>query len=334
MAYKLPDHYRYALRAAERAGFTMEELDRGGGYLFRISHNGVSILSGAGRISAYPVNSSTATSISKDKDFTNRLLEERGIPTFGGRCFFLTDEFVKLRTSGFEVEDAREYVREIGLPCFCKPLSSSRGDLAEVIESAAQFESYVARAAKRHDAIIIQKVFKGPEYRVFVIDGRAIYAVDKVEISIVGDGARSIEQILEEMNKGLRGTGLSPLGVDQESFLRDGKTVRRGYVPLRDERIVVPGRRNFSISGEVGEILSPCPAELEELAARSAAAIGLRVAGVDIMRTEDGLRVIEVNGNPGIHALESGGRFDLIEAIWIEVLEKAFLEARSRAGGL
>ena len=49
--------------------------------------------------------------------------------------------------------------------------------------------------------------------------------------------------------------------------------------------------------GDVGHY--PLTSELELLARRSTAAIGLDMAGVDIILTDEGPCVLEVNANPG-----------------------------------
>jgi ribosomal protein S6--L-glutamate ligase len=80
----------------------------------------------------------------------------------------------------------------------------------------------------------------------------------------------------------------------------------------RDLRVYVFGGRVFgglerwSTTGDfrsnvaLGAASAPCPVTREEadVAVRAAAAVGLRVAGVDILRTDDGPMVAEVNSNP------------------------------------
>ena len=158
VSYEKPDHHRYARRAAILLGLAFDDLDDGGGYLFRVSDGSRELVLGAGTLCPYVLNSATAVSISKDKIFTNRLLSEKGIPNLGGRCFFLDDQHSKLRKTGYEVEDARRYLEELGYPCFVKPLAGSRGDYAEIVASAEQFDDYVSRVSQKHSAVVVQKI--------------------------------------------------------------------------------------------------------------------------------------------------------------------------------
>lgn len=316
MTYQIPDHYRYARRAAEQLRLTIEDLDDGRGYLFRVSDDGRSALFGAGRLSAYPINSASSYTIAKDKGFTNTILESHGVSNLGGRCFFLNDDHKKLRDSGFEVTDAKKFLEELGFPAFCKPLHGSRGDFAEIVDSSTAFDAYVDRVRCKYDSIIIQRVHSGEEHRVLVLDNEVIFCLRKPPIELIGDGNRKIEELLKELNQGLEGTGVSPFALHSIEQGRPGEVLPSGIrVPLR-------GRKNFSSSHSPGTLVDPCPAELARTAQRAACALRLRIAGVDLMSdSQDGtIRVIEVNATPGIHSLEALERFDLVDRIWKYIL--------------
>lgn len=78
--------------------------------------------------------------------------------------------------------------------------------------------------------------------------------------------------------------------------------------PGRDLRIFVVGGAVVGASYRTashwvtnvarGAVSLPCPVtpEIEELSLRSAAAVGVEIAGIDLVETSDGLKVIEVNG--------------------------------------
>jgi ribosomal protein S6--L-glutamate ligase len=78
--------------------------------------------------------------------------------------------------------------------------------------------------------------------------------------------------------------------------------------------------------------LSP---ELEALALKSAQILGLRVAGVDIIESDDGPLVLEVNSSPGLEGIESATGIDVASAI-VEHLESQIefpeIDLRQRLG--
>ena len=61
--------------------------------------------------------------------------------------------------------------------------------------------------------------------------------------------------------------------------------------------------------------------EERRVAVRAAQALGLRVAGVDILRGKDGPKILEVNSSPGLEGIEKVTGRDIANAI-IEYIEK------------
>lgn len=72
-------------------------------------------------------------------------------------------------------------------------------------------------------------------------------------------------------------------------------------------------RSNIHQGGQAGEI--KLTSKYRKLARRAAGAIGLQVAGVDIIETRNGPLVIEVNGSPGFEGLEKTTGLDIARAI-------------------
>lgn len=62
-------------------------------------------------------------------------------------------------------------------------------------------------------------------------------------------------------------------------------------------------RANFSLGGLVEDY--PMTDEIKELGEKAAAALGLRVAGVDLLFTENGFTICEINASPGFAGIES-----------------------------
>src|SRR5689334_21275922 len=129
----VPDLTRYARDAAEAIGARFEDLDNGGGYLFRIVKDGRSVLGGGGNVCGYPVNSAVAYTISRDKAHTKAVLAASGLPVIPGGLFFAHRRRAALRTPGREAENAAVYAATLGYPVFCKPNLGSRGTFAEII---------------------------------------------------------------------------------------------------------------------------------------------------------------------------------------------------------
>ena len=303
-----PDQAVYAEFACAELGLAFRDLDGGSGLLFSVVSPDRELHFGAGRCSWYPQNSATASTLASDKHFASRILREAGVPALGGEYFFLHDRHRAHRPAGHERSDAIDYFRTLGGSAFVKPLTGSRGDFAQAVQSEAALVRYLDEVLKYYDAVLIQPIVEGTEYRVFLLDGEPLYCARKSRPSITGDGVRTVRELLAAHNDTLRARGLSPASLPAND-------PSLNTVPAKGERREIPGRMNLSAGGTM--VLAPAPSDAAIALARKAArAIGLRVAAIDMFVNIDGTlgrsEIIEVNSNPSIRLLEESNRGDLI----------------------
>lgn len=103
-------------------------------------------------------------------------------------------------------------------------------------------------------------------------------------------------------------------GSDIRAFVVGGKVV----AAMR--RMSAPGdfRSNLHRGGKAQAVkLSPSE---RSTAVRAAKAIGLNVAGVDLLQSDEGPMVVEVNSSPGLEGIEAASGIDIAELI-IEYIE-------------
>jgi hypothetical protein len=306
-----PDQAVYAEFACAEFGLHFRDLDGGSGLVFSVASRDSLLHFGAGRCSWYPQNNATASTLASDKHFTSRILREAGIPALGGEYFFLHARYRAHRPAGHERSDAVAYFKSLGGSAFVKPLTGSRGDFAQAIHGDAALTRYLDEVTKYYDAVLIQPIVEGIEYRVFLLDDDALYCARKYPPFISGDGVHSFRELLDAHNDALRARGLSPASMPEDPSL--------DAVPVKGERRDIPGRMNLSAGGTM-VMTDPPSAQAVTLARRAARALGLRVAAVDMFvdigRKPDASEIIEVNSNPSIRLLEDSNRGDLILKIW------------------
>jgi D-alanine-D-alanine ligase-like ATP-grasp enzyme len=307
-----PDQAVYAEFACAEFGLEFHDRDGGSGLIFSITSRDRLLHFGAGRCSWYPQNNATASTLASDKHFTSRILREAGVPTLGGEYFFLHDRHRAHRPAGHERSDALDCFRRLGGAAFVKPLTGSRGDFAQAVHGEAALVRYLDDVMKYYDAVLIQPIIEGIEYRVFLLDDDVLYCARKYPPSVTGDGVHTARELLAAHNDTLRARGLSPASLSNNDPSLDA-------VPAKGERREIPGRMNLSAGGTM--MLADAPSEKAITLARQAArAIGLRVAAIDMFVDIDGnpdaVEIIEVNSNPSIRLLEDSNRSDLILKIW------------------
>lgn len=319
-----PDHARYLEAAAARFGVPFTLLDAEGGTLVRVGEGPRgAVVATVGRTCVYPLNRASAMALATDKRFTRVALDAAGVDNLGGEHFFLDPRLRGLRGPGREVDDARAFMAARGHVGFCKPLAGSRGDFAERVSDRASFDAWLARVATAHDAILLQDIFEGDEYRVFLLDDDVVFVMQRFAPELVGDGARTLAALHAERRELLERAGLSPPVLRERSKTDAGRSVRADAVLARGERVRLDDRRNFSAGARTRLVsLEDAPTGAVALARRAREALGLRVAGVDVMVTEGGPRIIEVNGNPSVASLEDAGHASIILDLWGEVFAR------------
>ena len=307
-----PDQTVYAEFACAEFGLHFRDLDGGSGLLFSVASRDRLLHFGAGRCSWYPQNSATASTLASDKHFASSILREAGVPALGGEYFFLHDRHRAHRPAGHERSDAVACFKALGGAAFVKPLTGSRGDFAQAVHGETTLVRHLDDVMKYYDAVLIQRIVEGIEYRVFLLDDDVLYCARKYPPSVTGDGVHTVRELLAAHNDTLRVRGLSPASLPNNDPSLDA-------VPATGERREIPGRMNLSAGGTM--VLADAPSETAITLSRQAArAIGLRVAAIDMFvnigGNPDAIEIIEVNSNPSIRLLEDSNRGDLILKIW------------------
>ena len=191
-----PDQSIYAAFACAEFGLEFRDLDSGSGLLFSVTSRQKSLNFGAGRCAWYPQNNATGATLASDKYFTSKILEAAGVRVIGGEYFFLHDRHRAHRPAGHERDDALAYFRKLGASAFVKPLTGSRGDYAQAVHGEAALTRYLDDVARYYDAVLIQPIVDGTEYRIFLLDDDALFCARKQPPFVSGDGVRTLRELL------------------------------------------------------------------------------------------------------------------------------------------
>ncbi|MGA1840062.1 MAG: 30S ribosomal protein S6--L-glutamate ligase [bacterium] len=145
------------------------------------------------------------------------------------------------------------------------------------------------------------------------------------------EGTQGIGVVLAETNQAAKSVIEAFRGLDANILVQeyikeaDGMDIRcmivgdRVVAAMRRQGVAGEFRSNLHRGGKASKIrLTP---EERSTAIRAAKTIGLRVAGVDILRSNHGPVVIEVNSSPGLQGIETATGVDVARKI-IEFIEK------------
>lgn len=112
-------------------------------------------------------------------------------------------------------------------------------------------------------------------------------------------------------------------GKDLRAFVIDGKVVGS----MQREAAEGEFRANLHLGGQAGKVR--LTQEEKSIAVKSAKAMGLQVAGVDLIRSKTGPKVLEVNSSPGLEGIEGITDKDIASKM-IECLEKNLSKSRKQ----
>ena len=252
-----------------------------------------------------------ATDITSDKDRTKRILARAGLPVPEGGV-------------AETVEDAVDLARRIRFPVLLKPLDANDGrGISGRLETEDAVRAAFPIARAEHPRVVVERFAEGRDHRVVVVNGRVVAVAERMPAHVVGDGERTVRALAEETNRDPRRDPFHPdptlvripLDALTEAFLaRSGRSLET--VPAEGETVYLRPTANISTGGTAvdrTDEIHPRNALLCELAV---AAVGLDVAGLDVLTDdvgvpfdENGATLLEVNASPGIrmHTDPNGG---------------------------
>lgn len=177
-----------------------------------------------------------------------------------------------------------------------KPLDASRSAGVTIrVRSEDELVGAVRRALVHSDRVMLQKYVHGSDYRVLIVGGRVVGALEYRAASVEGDGKSTLGQLIERLNAeqasrsrraGAVGSYL-PVDVLGETLQAGLAQAGRGLadVPAVGERVRLFERDNMAAS-EISEVPFDRSGDMHpdhaRVAVEAAAALALDVAGVDI----------------------------------------------------
>lgn len=244
--------------------------------------------------------SSIAVDLASNKDETKRMLKDAAIPVAKGVCISNPD-------------DLESAVKSVGFPLVFKPLDGNHGKGASInVKTLEEAQAAFEHAKKYSRKIIIEKFITGYDFRILVINNRFIAAALREPAHVIGDGASTIQQLIDKENLDpRRGYGhenvLTEISVDRETL---EQLAKKNYnletILKKDEHCYLKGTANLSTGGTSTDITDIVHPHNIFICERISRVIGLDICGIDIMASNlsepleiTGGVVLEVNAAPG-----------------------------------
>lgn len=239
-----------------------------------------------------PIDDPVTLLLAGNKPLTYRLLRDRGLPTPGFAEFSLGAMGPALAFLGSGRGDR-----------VVKPAAGTGGGRG--VTTGVRTRGHLARAAAvasvYGDELLIEDQMAGDNYRLLYLDGRLLDAFVRKPPSVVADGRSTVAGLVRASNEArLRfGSGLSQVlltaDLDMKRTLaKQGLTL--GSTPAEGTVVTVKTVVNENCGADntsANHVL--CPAVVEA-GARAARAVGVRLAGVDLITPDPSLPLEEAGG--------------------------------------
>ncbi len=255
-----------------------------------------------------------AVELASDKEETNKILADLGLPVPRQRLVHSADEAVRAAT-------------RMGYPVVVKPVDGNHGrgvsiGLTEDATVAAAFD-HAQEANRGSNAVVVETYIEGLDHRMLVVNGELIAVSKRVPGHVVGDGLRSVEALVEEVNSDpRRGVGhekvLTRIELDRQAMeLLAKRDMTTDSVPAAGEIVFLRSTANLSTGATAIDVTDIVHPDNREMAVRAIKAIGLDVGGVDFLSSDisrsykdNGAAICEINAAPGfrMHVAPSEGK--------------------------
>jgi len=244
-----------------------------------------------------------AESVSRDKLLTKALLKRVGLPVPDGRTVH-------------DADDAWAAVCELACPVVVKPRDADYGQGVSLkLSTRLETDAAYAAARKYSDEVIVERFLEGAHHRLMVVGNEVVAAVRFERAVVVGDGQRTVAELIEEMNcdprRGARDDKTCPwfwMEIDDETrrvlALQESGLDHR---PAAGERITLRLEPRIGWGGGVFDVTDDVHPDVSATVIDAVSMVGLDIAGVDLIATdisrplaEQHGGLLEVNAGPAI----------------------------------
>jgi cyanophycin synthetase len=243
-----------------------------------------------------------AEAVSRDKLLTKQILRQLRLPIAEGRL-------------AGDVAEAWSAACDIGLPVVVKPRDADYGNGVSInLSTREQVAVAWERARQCRAEVLVEGHLPGFSHRLFVAGGKVVAAVRREPARVVGDGRRPVSQLIDEANRDpRRGDGpdcpFYPIEVDDKLIdVLAQQELTLASIAAPDRVVSLQRDPSSCRAEEIIDVTDRVHPSVAVAAIDAVSAVGLDVAGVDVMAVdigrpleEQGGGILEVNAGPAIY---------------------------------
>jgi D-alanine-D-alanine ligase-like ATP-grasp enzyme len=250
-----------------------------------------------------PLDDIVTMQLALDKPLVHARLASAGIPVPDHVSFDAAD-----------LSPALAFLAQSDVPCVVKPVAMMGGSMTTSgIRTPDQLRRARLRARRRSERLMIERQVAGANYRFLFLDGELLDVIHRRSPQVAGDGRSTVRELIaaENRRRFAAAEGERPwlLTADLDAvFTLEAAGLSLGSVPPHGASVTVKTVVNANSPEDNESVRHDVSEALVAEAARAAALVGVRLAGVDVITPDRrcelaacGGVVLEVNATPGLH---------------------------------
>lgn len=264
----------------------------------------------------FDLNSANAYHIANDKYATYTILKENHLPMIKHEMIFSPFSRSAYYDENY-IEEVKKLLAENNNKLIIKANDSCQGRDVYFVTNIIDAKKVIEKMfnEKKDSISVCPFVEIDYEYRVVVLDGEVLYLYKKKKPFVIGNGTNTIKELIDKK-------------YNSETELTLVKGLDLNYVPTKNEEVIISWKHNLSNGAEPVIVENDENLEkIKEIAIKSANAIGIKFATVDIACTvEKDLTVVEINGsvcmNKFTELVPNG--YQIAKEIYSKAIDKMF----------
>lgn len=248
------------------------------------------------------LHSSVGRSIDVQKDVSKIIFEHFNIPTAKYVVVQNTQDISK--------------VNELKFPIVMKPYDGHHGDgvIVGIKDFPEAMRFFIDAKVEQESKLLFEEMLEGKEFRILVINHKVVAAAYRKPAYVVGDGEKSIRELIAMKNKDPRRkkgytAPMSKIVIDslvKRNLLE--QSLRLESIPAQGVEVQLRRTSNISTGGEATNVTHELCQENIELFEKISRVCDLNTVGIDVMCQtlqkplveQERAGIIEVNGSPGL----------------------------------
>lgn len=234
--------------------------------------------------------------LTKYKDLTAVLLQKNNIRT---------PKFFSMKRDATK-EEIIKGIKKLKMPIIIKPTEGSNSvSVYPEISSIKKAVAAIKEIKKSFFRIIAQEMVFGKEYRVLILDGKAIGVLQMVPPFIMGDGKNNVDILIKKMQA--KTEKKTPRDDLLKKILNKQKVNLKTILP-KNKKVFIRENSCLAEGGISIDCTDKISKKLEKICAEAVRLMGLKLAGIDLIcdsiakdPEKQAYSIIEINGKPDIY---------------------------------